>query len=99
MKVSTKETKQKYKEMSKNTCSSLATTSRDGADNKLEVPDNGLDGRNQSLNVEDSRMIWLMLGTMIPTVLVVLSSENTKVHCNTIEGLLSIQRIAHNNYT
>jgi hypothetical protein len=42
MKVSTKEIRRKYKEMSENTCSSLATTSRDGASNEPEVPDNQL---------------------------------------------------------
>jgi hypothetical protein len=46
-----------------------------------------------------SRTIWLMSGTMIPTVPVVLSSENTKVHCNAIEGLSSIRHTAHNNCT
>ena len=97
MKVSTKEIRRKYKEMSENTCSSLATTSRDGVVNEPEVPDNRLDGGNQSPDVEDSGTIWLMSGTMIPTVPVVLSSENTKVHCNAIEGLSSIRHTAHNN--
>jgi hypothetical protein len=57
MKVSTKETRRKYKETSENTCSPLAPTSRDGTNNKPEVPDNRLDGGNQSLDVEDSRTI------------------------------------------
>jgi hypothetical protein len=73
IKTSKKETRQKYKKMSKNTCSSLLTVSKEGGGNEHEVPDNASDGRSQWPDVEATERC----AAAIPMVPVIASSGNT----------------------